>query len=364
MSAPCITHADQADAEWLSEVLHEAGALRGGRVLSLGRECQSSNWSRGVWLEPRYEEGSHGERPRSLLLKICADAGETFGPSEVHYYTRDYRGYAAAPLVRCYHAAYQPAPRAYHLLLADLRATHADGFQVAPTFELALASAAALARLHAPYWGASRLAERGGPATAKELDAYFSHIEPGLEPLLADLGEALPRARRELLRRIFGEHPRLLHARLRDERGFSLVHGDLNPGNVLWPRQGAEPVYLIDRQPFDWSLQRWLGASDLARLMIIPWAPELRREWQLPVLRRYAEVLEKAGLEVPWALLLDDYRLAALESVETAVGWCADPGTRVEKRELWEWMLGRALQAVDDLDCAAFLGSSRNHGAV
>jgi hypothetical protein len=57
------------------------------------------------------------------------------------------------------------------------------------------------------------------------------------------------------------------------------VHGDLNPGNLLWPRQGVEPVYLIDRQPFDWSLQRWLGVSDLARLMIIPWAPELRREW-------------------------------------------------------------------------------------
>jgi hypothetical protein len=47
------------------------------------------------------------------------------------------------------------------------------------------------------------------------------------------------------------------------------------------------------------------------------------------------------------------YRLAALESVQIAVEWCADPTTRVEKRSLWEWMLGRALQAVDDLDCAA-----------
>lgn len=137
----------------------------------------------------------------------------------------------------------------------------------------------------------------------------FHTSSPASNCLLEDLGEALPPARRELLRRIFGEHPRLLFSRLRDERGFTLVHGDLNPGNLLWPRQGTEPVYLIDRQPFDWSLQRWLGVSDLARLMIIPWAPELRREWQLPALRCYQEVLARAGVKLPWPLLLDDYRL-------------------------------------------------------
>ena len=356
MSARCITHPDRADAEWLTDVLLEAGALRGGRVAAVGRDCQSSNWSRIVWLEPRYDMAASGELPRSLLLKICADSAESFGPSEYHYYTRDYRGHAAAPLVRCYHAAYQPAPRAYHLLLADVRATHGNGFQVAPSLELARASADALARLHARYWGAAGLAELGlGLATPEDLDAYFSHIEPGLDAMLVDLGEALPPARRELLRRIVGEHPRLARARLQDERGFTLVHGDLNPGNVLWPRQGTEPVYFIDRQPFDWSLQRWLGVSDLAQLMIIPWAPEQRREWQVPALRRYQEALGRAGVKLPWPLLLDDYRLAALESVQIAVEWCADPVTRVEKRGLWEWMLGRALQAVDDLDCAALL---------
>jgi hypothetical protein len=335
-------------------VLLEAGVLRDGRVLEVTRDCQSSSWSRCVWLEPRYDVGASGERPRSLLLKICTGP---FGPSEYHYYTRDYRGYAAAPLVRCFHAAYQAAPRAYHLLLADVRATHGNGFEVAPTLELACASADAIARLHARYWGAAGLAELGlGLATPAELDAYFSRVAPGLEPLLEDLGEVLPPARRELLRRICGEHPRLLEERLGYEHGFALVHGDLNPGNVLWPRQGAGPVYLIDRQPFDWSLQRWLGVSDVARLMIIPWAPELRREWQLSVLRRYQEALGRAGVELPWPLLLDDYRLAALESVQIAVEWCADPVTRVEKRGLWEWMLRRALAAVDDLDCAALLG--------
>jgi hypothetical protein len=43
----------------------------------------------------------------------------------------------------------------------------------------------------------------------------------------------------------------------------------LNPGrgnwsagasNILVPRQGDRPIYLIDRQPFNWSLTAWLGA--------------------------------------------------------------------------------------------------------
>ena len=97
MSARCITDPAEADADWLTEVLLEAGALRDGHVVAVARDCQSSSWSRSVWLEPRYEAGASGERPRSLLLKICAGP---FGPSEYHYYTRDYRGYAVAPLVR------------------------------------------------------------------------------------------------------------------------------------------------------------------------------------------------------------------------------------------------------------------------
>jgi len=160
MAARCITSPDQADAEWLTETLIEAAALHSGRITPVERDIQSSNWSRSVWLQLRYDEHASGEMPSSLLLKICADPAESFGSSEYHYYARDYRGYAGAPLVRCYDAVCQPAPRAYHLLLADLRSTHGDGFQVAPTLELACASADALGRLHARYWGATGLAEQ------------------------------------------------------------------------------------------------------------------------------------------------------------------------------------------------------------
>lgn len=133
------------------------------------------------------------------------------------------------------------------------------------------------------------------------------------------------------------------------------MHGDLNPGNVLWPRQGAGDVYLIDRQPFDWSLQRWLGASDVARAMILPWPPELRGPWQMQVLRHYQRSLQREGVELSWPALCHDFRLAALESVEIAVEWCGSPQTLESRRELWTWQLERSLQAVDELDALALL---------
>ena len=65
----------------------------------------------------------------------------------------------------------------------------------------------------------------------------------------------------------------------------------------------------------------------------------------------------RLGIELPWQRLLADYRLAALESVEIAVEWCADPETLVTRRSLWQGQLERALIAVDELDCGGLLGN-------
>jgi hypothetical protein len=33
--------------------------------------------------------------------------------------------------------------------------------------------------------------------------------------------------------------------------GFTLIHGDGGKANILIPRAGDRPVYIIDRQPFE-----------------------------------------------------------------------------------------------------------------
>ncbi|MEZ4767875.1 MAG: glycosyltransferase [Caldilineales bacterium] len=101
-----------------------------------------------------------------------------------------------------------------------------------------------------------------------------------------------------------------------DAVGFALIHGDLNCTNIMVPQAGDRPVYVIDRQPFDWSLTTWLGVYDLAYAMVVDWPSELRRRWEIPILQRYHACLIERGVRgYSWERLFDDYRLCAAMGV-------------------------------------------------
>jgi hypothetical protein len=348
-----ITNVQQVTAEWLTAALTHSGALRAGRVRDVGADAEKSVWSQIVRLRPRYDNQAAGELPAALLLKICAGDDAVFGPSEVDYYVRDYVDLPDAPLPRCYDAQFSDEPRAYHILMEDLSATHTNTWERPPTLEHGCAVADALAALHAHWWGAERLRAIGGVPGRREIDRYIGHIRQGLAPLIDMLGDTLEPAWRAALLDSFAHHPALMVERTRDPSGFALVHGDVNPGNILAPRDAPGPVYLVDRQPFDWSLTTWLGASDLAYMIVHRWDAELRRAWQLPILRHYYEQLTRRGIaDYSWEQLVHDYRLAAVQSVYVAVEWCVLEEDRTRMRWLWEAQLQKAMVAFFDLGCA------------
>jgi len=287
--------------------------------------------------------------PRSLFLKLCG--GGTFGRSEVDYYMKDYVRLEDAPLPRCYDASYEDG--AYHLLLEDLSGTHRNRWDAAPTILYGQAAGAALAKLHAHHWfSASADAAVGG------MQRYLDYMLQGREPLMEALRGDADAERRSFAERIFDELPAALLRRAADGAGFTLVHGDLNPGNILTcGEDAAMDVRFIDRQPFDWSLTHWLGASDLAYLMGLWWEPELRRAYELDALRAYYEGLLNRGAaaDYPWDRLLRDYRLTLLQNVFVAASWCIDERERRDMRWLWEAELDRAAAAYRDWDGAALL---------
>jgi hypothetical protein len=132
-----------------------------------------------------------------------------------------------------------------------------------------------------------------------------------------------------------------------------LLHGDVNPGNVLAPLAAAGPILLVDRQPFDWSLTRWLGASDLAYAMVPWWEPPARRLLEMPTLQRYHAALCARGVtDYTLDELESDYRLCIVEAVGVAVEWCVLEADRERMRWLWRHQLRRALSAYEDLRCA------------
>ena len=299
--AAVITNRQQVSAEWLTTVLGNSEALSSGQVTSICLTAMESNWASSAHIRVTYSADAQGTLPQKLFLKMTdtdTGDGEYFDDSEVAYYLRDYIDVPDAPLVRCYDGAYSAETHRYHLLLDDLSDTHIMALHKPPTFEHALALADAFAIIHARWWGAERLAEAGAVMHSPSHIRRFSSIaEPGLDHILqaADTSPIAPDGTKievdlkshwpELMREVFAKHPNALVARAKDANGFTLIHGDPNYTNILVPREGDRPLYLIDRQPFDWSLTTWLALYDPIYVMILDWDVETRRRWEIPVLK-------------------------------------------------------------------------------
>ena len=369
-----ITAASDVTLEWLNRVLTRAGAIETGAVSRFKIVPGEGTWSTNARIRVAYRKGSTGATPTALFLKMCRARESRFVlESEVDYYTGDYAGCDGAPLVACYDARYSRDLGAYHILMADLTATHqttwhatgaqehamvvAGNWHVTPAIDHALTLAGALATLHAYRWGVARWPGTAGviPSEAT-LTRYIDHISEGLEPMLGDIVGAVPDAWEATLRAIFRSHPRLMAERSRNPEGFTLVHGDVNPGNVLSPDAPGGETYLIDRQPFEWSLTTWLGASDLAYMMIPWWDEASRRALEMPVLTAYHAALVRLGVsDYTWDELLADYRLCVIEAVYTAVEWCGTEEGLRDKKWIWFPKLQRAMAAFADWRCSELL---------
>jgi hypothetical protein len=350
-----ITDLKQVTIEWLTDALSKSDALTHGAVAAFDVDTGRGNWSTNASLSVRYVNGSRGALPQHLFLKLVnADLGdEFFGPSEVFYYTRDYVGVEAAPLIRCYDAVWAAEKRRYHLLLDDLSRTHVAAVAKAPTMEYGLALAEGLAALHVRWWGAQRLAEAGAPIhDATHIQRFVDIAAPGVEHILkqfsAELQPHWPRA----MRALYAKHPQALIKRTQDANGFTLIHGDVGHTNILVPRAGDRPIYIIDRQPFDWSLTTWLGVYDLAYAIVLDWEVETRRRLELPILRHYhAQLIKQGVVGYSWERLWDDYSLCVAMGVYIATEYCRG-GVDERWVPIWLPKLQRSLTACDDLACS------------
>jgi hypothetical protein len=351
-----ITQIDQVTPQWLTDVLRRSGALTDGEVASFHAGNGQGNWSTSASLTVQYSPGAQGEQPERLFLKMVETdlEDESFGDSEVTYYTRDYVDLADAPLLRCYDGAYSESLQRYHLLFDDVSETHMDACEKAPSLEYGLALANGLAVLHARWWGAERLAGADAPVhSARHIQRFVDIAQPGMGHILERFSGELKPHWPGLMAEVFERHPPAIIRRAGDLNGFTLIHGDAGCYNILVPRDGNRPIYIIDRQPFNWSLTTWLGAYDLAYAMVLDWELETRRRFEMQVLERYHHRLLELGVaDYPFERLWDDYRLCAAMGVYIATEYCRG-GVNERYIPVWLPMLQRVLTACDDLDCRA-----------
>jgi thiamine kinase-like enzyme len=345
---------DEVTPQWLTRVLQEGGYLTRGTVSALEIRSQDSNWASNALLRLSYSVDALGEMPAKLFLKICNPGEGTFGDSEIIYYSIVSPEISDSPIPRCYHSAFNKALGSYHLLLEDLSDTHVPDIE--PTWELAAGRMASLAQLHAAWWNHPRLGLVGEFPDRKKLDKYVAYARAGLAPMLEEVGDVLPREWLDLVDKIFALHRKKMIERVGNGKDLTCIHGDLNPGNILSPLKVGEKTYLIDRQPFDWSLTVWLGVSDLTYMIVHWWAPEMRRAWERPLLEIYHRHLVRLGIrDYTFEQLWMDYRLCAMQSLYVPCAWCVRPVEREAARELWWSQLQKTMAACLDLNCIDLL---------
>ena len=354
-----LSDISEATAEWLTGILQAKGFLLHGTVKSVQRTDDTSVHAHTARLKIAYSVAATGALPAALFLKVCKEGSTLFADSEVQYYTTIAADMPDPPIPLCYHSAYDSQTNRYHLLLQDLTETHQVNWKVTPTLPHVAPIVDALAHLHAHWWDSSRLAETiGRYPDAGVMELYVAHALPGVPPLLDFLGNRITREEREIIQCVFDKHPALLRKRTEEGKHFTCIHGDPNPGNILSPTDANGRAYLIDRQPFSWSLTTWLGVSDLAYLMVHWWDTDIRRELEEPVLHRYWEQLQMRGVEdYAWERLWEDYRLAALQSFYVVADWNIDPTEQQQMEWVWWPQLQKTLTAYRDLNCTDVLAS-------
>lgn len=353
-----ITSVEEVTEAWLTDVLNASGALHQGQVTKVNTLTDDRELSTSVRLGITYSENATGAKPTKLFLKLVTldMEDEFFGPSEVNYYQRDYVGVRFAPIPPTYDAVYSEKHGRYHILMDDLSDTHVTVRNRTPTLDYGMALAESLATLHAHWWGKTPLTEINERISdAQQIQRFAEMGKLGASFIIAACADELKAHWPEVINRIYDAHPRLMVQRTQDDTGFTLIHGDVNWNNILVPIHGEQPLYLIDRQPFNWSLTVWLGVYDLAYAMVLYWDVEIRRALEIPVLRHYHKWLSQQGITgYRWEQLWDDYRLCVMMGVYVATEWCRTD-LRLDTHQYWMPMLQRTMTAVDDLKCSDLL---------
>lgn len=259
---------------------------------------------------------------------------------------------AVDTLVHCHDSHWDEASGDWHLLLEDLKDTHATPSQwpFPPTVPDCETIVRTLARFHAAWWDDPRLGQSigawGNPADLPKLQQSMTEA---VAKLADALGDRLSSAHRafydQLIDRIVP-----LAQRYHSRRNMTIVHGDAHVWNCFLPKAGTADTPKL----FDWDSWRLdYATDDLAYQMALHWYPDLRREREHHLLDVYhAELVKRGVTGYDHRALRDDYRLSVLLTSMTPV-WQHAGGIPA-----WIWWshLARIHLAVDDLGCRELLG--------
>jgi len=220
------------------------------------------------------------------------------------------------------------------LSLEDLRETYISGNDAPEQVSVMLDAAA---NLHAVFWdnydafGQVRLPWRlEHPKNfARHCKAMEKHARAFCKAHRMDDGVF-----RQAMAFFREEMPRAIDARFHTGKNITVIHGDLHPGNMLFPKGDEGPARFVDLE----AVRMGLGAEDLAMLLALHIAPE--KEQALPLLKYYYTRLCEKVQGYAFETLLEDYRIALAEALFFPARLFCDAGiqdTTMKRNAITAW---------------------------
>lgn len=309
-------------AEWFTALLHEAGALDGGRVESVTLEPFGGGVMTNMVRARLGYAGVAG--PASLLVKYPSDdegnvaIAQLMGLYELE--VRFYRDIAPRlpemSLPRCYAAQLEEGTSRFTLALEDRSANTKPGTQLETvTMNECSAVFRELVNFQAPLWNSPLLADIGWLADSRRTLGIFDAIPGGLAPFLKRFGDVLDPEHVKLFEAVLplaGQWARSWQA------PTVLQHGEFRSGNILFGTTAdAPPVTVIDFQ----TVRLGTPGVDPAYFMGGSMPTEDRRKMERELVREYHERLLSAGVEgFDWDACWKSYREGAMYGVYLLVG--------------------------------------------
>jgi hypothetical protein len=312
-------HPDQIELRWLSERLHEAGALE-GEVRALRWEpIGTGQVGDSVRIHIEYDRDGAG--PATLAGKFpAADAtsrgtAAAFGlyAKEVGFY-RELQPHLAVRVPRTYAAEIAENATDFILLFEDLGPARQGNQLASCTAHEARAGIRQAAALHAPSWGNPAIIEKPWLQARLEVTAQIAALYPRAQEIFRErYADSLEPEFMQLCEDL----AELNAARFdREQTSQCLIHGDFRLDNMLFAiKGGAEPIAVLDWQ----TVALGNGLTDIGYFLGTGIGDALRRKHEAELLDLYCAEMTARGVALSRDAIWDDYVIGALHGVSTAV---------------------------------------------